>query len=183
MAARFTNKLLVLILLHWIGSEVVAQDPSFAVYMDNTAYTAVNQFEFDVMLKSMGNTSAFQLRTFQACIYVDAAWLGSGNLSVSNLIGSSALSAAGYNGTFNWNATDKVLNCSVNLDVRTSTSGCYSTVVGAAPLRIARLRLTNSFPFACASPNLKFNYVHITTPLRLRTSLSWRVSGCSVNYE
>lgn len=159
------------------------QDPSFAVYIDNPSYVAQNQYEFDVMVKAMGTTTSFQLRTFQAGIFVDPSWVGAGTVTVSNVAGSSQLSSPGYNGAFNWNATDKLINCSVNIGVRTVSASCVSTSVGTAPIKIARLRLTNSVNFACIPPNIKFNYVQNGNPLRLRTSVSWRTGGCTTNYD
>jgi hypothetical protein len=147
-----------------------AQDPSFAVYIDNPAYVSNTQYEFDVMVKAMGSTTNFQLRTFQAGIYVDPTWVASGTVSVANVTSSSQLSAPGYNGTFNWNATDNLINCSVNTGVRTTSASCVSTTTGTAPVRVARLRLTNSVNFACVPPNIKFNYVQNGNPLRLRTA-------------
>lgn len=160
-----------------------AQDPSFAVYIDNPAYVSNTQYEFDVMVKAMGSTASFQLRTFQAGIYIDSTWVANGSISVSNVASATQLAAPGYNGAFNWNATDKLINCSVNTGVRTTSASCVSTTTGTAPIRIARLRLTNSVNFACVPPNIQFNYVQSASPLRLRTSLSWRVSGCSTNYD
>jgi hypothetical protein len=160
-----------------------AQDPSFSVYIDDPNYVTSNIYEFDVMVKAMGATTTFQLRTFQAGIYVDSAWVGSGSVSVSVVSGSSQLSSPGYNGTFSWNATDKLINCSVNTGVRTTSASCISTAIGTAPMRIARLRLTNPAGFTCIPPNLKFNYVQNATPLRLRTSVSWRASGCTTNFD
>jgi len=161
-----------------------AQDPSFSVYIDHPAYVSNTQYEFDVMVKSTGSTTNFQLRTFQAGIFVDPSWVGSGSLSVVNVATASQLSAPGYNGSFNWNATDKLINCSVNIGVRTVSASCVSTTVGTAPVCVARLRLTNSVNFTCVAPNIKFNYVQNANPLRLRTSVSWRVSGgCTTNYD
>ncbi len=162
---------------------VRAQDPSFAVYVDNPIYVTQNQFEFDVMVKAIGATTTFQLRTFQAGIFIDSAWVGSGSLTISNVLGTTQLSVPGYNGNFQWNATDKIINCSVNLGVRTSSGSCVSTSIGTAPLRIARLRVVNSSAFACIAPNIKFNYTQNASPLRLRTSVSWRQAGCTVNYD
>ena len=174
----------VLSLLFALTSFVAAaQDPSFAVYVDNPGYVGSNQYEFDIMVKSMGTTSSFQLRTFQAGIFVDSTWVSGGTLTVSNVAGGSQLTAPGYNGSFQWNATDRLINCAVNIGVRTTSAACVSTTIGTAPIKVARLRVTNSVPFTCGPPNLKFNYVQNINPLRLRTSISWRPSGCSVNYD
>lgn len=159
------------------------QDPSFSIYIDNPAYSGPNDFEFDVMVMASGSTTSFQLRTFQAGIYVDPSWVGAGSISVTTVSGSSQLASPSYNGAFNWNASDKFINCSVNIGVRPSVATCYSTTVGTGPIRIARLKLTNSMAFSCVPPNLKFNYVQNASPLRLRTSVSWRQTGCSVNYD
>lgn len=166
-----------------IAPGVKAQDPSFAVYIDDPNYISSNVYEFDVMVKAMGATTTFQLRTFQAGIFVDSAWIAGGSISVSTVAGSSQLSSPGYNGTFNWNSTDRLINCSVNVGVRTTSATCISTAIGTAPMRIARLRLTNPSGFACVPPQLRFNYVQNASPLRLRTSVSWRASGCSTNFD
>ncbi|MFM2207419.1 MAG: hypothetical protein RL213_1394 [Bacteroidota bacterium] len=175
---------LCLVALSVFAVSSYAQDPSFAVYVDNPTYVSSTQYEFDIMVKAMGSTTSFQLRTFQAGIYVDPTWVGAGTISVSNVAASSQLSSPGYNGSFNWNATDKLINCSVNIGVRTVSASCVSTTVGTGPIRVARLRLTNSIDFVCGPPNIKFNYVQNATPLRLRTSVSWRVGGtCATNYD
>ncbi len=181
--SRFRILACLLGFLGLLPSQAFSQDPSFSVYMDNPGYSSSTVFEFDVMVKAVGATTSFQLRTFQAGIYVDSAWIASGAISVSTVASSSQLASAGYNGSFSWNSTDRLINCSVNTGVRITSASCVSTSIGTAPLRVARLRLTNSVPFSCVSPNLKFNYVQNASPLRLRTSLSWRASGCAVNYD
>lgn len=173
----------IFVLLTIATTKVFGQDPSFAVYIDNPGYVGNNQYEFDIMVKSMGSTSSFQLRTFQAGIYVDSVWLSGGTLTISNVAGGSQLAAPGYNGSFQWNATDRLINCSVNIGVRTTSASCVSTTVGTAPIKVARLRVANSVAFTCGPPNLRFNYVQNVNPLRLRTSISWRPSGCSLNYD
>lgn len=184
MRLKNTLRNLLAFSMAFLAAEMAsAQDPSFAVYIDNPAYVSNSQYEFDVMVKAMGPTVDFQLRTFQAGIYVDSTWVASGALTVSNVSAATQLASPGYNGTFNWNATDKLINCSVNTGVRTTSASCVSTTTGTAPIRVARLRLTNSVNFACVPPNIQFNYVQNANPLRLRTSVSWRVSGCSTNYD
>ena len=180
---RFLVRLLLTSIFAFAAQAASAQDPSFAVYIDNPGYVGTNQYEFDIMVKSMGSTSSFQLRTFQAGIYVDSVWLSGGVLSISNVAGGSQLSAPGYNGSFQWNATDRLINCSVNIDVRSSSGSGVSTAIGTAPIKVARLRVSNSVAFRCGPPNLKFNYVQNVNPLRLRTSVSWRTSGCTTNYD
>jgi hypothetical protein len=180
---RFLVRLLFTLLVAFVSIPAFAQDPSFAVYIDNPGYVGTNQYEFDIMVKSMGSTSSFQLRTFQAGIYVDSVWVAGGALSVSNVAGGSQLSSPGYNGSFQWNATDRLINCAVNVGVRPSSASCVSSTIGTAPIKVARIRVANSVAFTCGPPNLKFNYVQNANPLRLRTSVSWRTSGCTTNYD
>ncbi|REK49220.1 MAG: hypothetical protein DWQ48_07995 [Bacteroidetes bacterium] len=134
------------------------------------------------MVKASGPTSAFQLRTFQGGLWVNPAWVNGGSVTLQNVAASSQLNSPGYNGALHWNATDNLINMTANIGVKT-VSSCVSTNVTTAPILVARVRMTNSIPFACTTPDLKFNYVQNTSPLRYRTSVSWRPSGCAVNYD
>lgn len=160
-------------------------DPSFTVYIDNAAYATTNSFEFDVMVKAAGPTSVFELRTFQAGIYVNPTWISSGTITVQSVSGTSQMTSPGYNGALQWNNTDKFINCAVNTGVKTTTSCVSSSISSSAPVRVTRLRITTTSSFDCsASPDLKFNYVQNVSPLRLHTSLSWRINGtCVTNYD
>ncbi len=162
---------------------VKAQDPSASFYIDNPLYISPSVYEFDVMVKASGSTTSFDLRTFQAGIYVNSSWVNGGTLSLSTAPGYSELTSPSYNGAYQWNATDKLINCSVNYNVKPTPSTCISTLVDVLPLRVARIRATNSVSYGCATPDFKFNYVANNSPLRLRTSFSWRASGCTTNYE
>jgi len=159
-----------------------AQDPSFSVYIDNPQGIGKNVFEFDVMVQASGPTSAFELRTFQGGIFVNPAYVNGGTITVQNKTADSELSSPKHNGSVQWNATDNLINLTANIGVKTISS-CVSTNVSTAPIRVARLRLENSADFGCTTPDLKFNYVQNGSPLRFRTSVSWRASGCSVNYD
>jgi hypothetical protein len=159
-----------------------AQDPSFSVYIDNPQGIGKNVLEFDVMVQASGPTSAFELRTFQGGIYVNPAYVNGGTITVLNKTADSEMSSPKHNGSVQWNATDNLVNLTANIGVKTISS-CVSTNVTTAPIRVARLRLENSADFGCTTPDLKFNYVQNGSPLRFRTSVSWRASGCNVNYD
>jgi hypothetical protein len=93
------------------------------------------------------------------------------------------VSGQGYNGSYQWNATDKLINCSVNFDLRTP-SGCIYTTLTTTPIIVTRVRATNTADYSCAAtPDIKFNYVANQDPLRLRTDFSWRETGCTLNYD
>lgn len=160
-----------------------AQDPSASFYIDHAQYMSPTIYEFDIMAKADGATSTFDLRTFQAGIYVNSAWVNGGTLSLSTAPGYSELTTPAYNGAYQWNSTDKLINCSVNYGVKPSSSTCIATTVTTVPVRIARIRAVNSANFGCSTPDLKFNYVSNNSPLRLRTSFSWRASGCTTNFD
>lgn len=176
------KKFIFLFALVLIGLQSQAQDPNVAITFANPQYIASNIYRFDIMVQATGATSTFQLRTFQAGIYVNPTWVNGGTLYMDNI--SSSMIAPGYNGAFQWNATDKLINCSVNTGVRTGL-GCIATVVGTTPVKVATIQLSNSVNFlSCATPDLRFNYVQNANPLRLRTSVSWRAgAGCAVNYD
>lgn len=176
------NWCLALLLFAAIPFTSSAQDPSFSVYVDHLNYTSGNVCEFDIMIKASGATSSFSLRTFQAGIWVNPSWINSGSITLSKVSGTSQLSGSAYNGSVQWNNTDKFINCSVNTNVK-SVSSCVSTSIGTTPVRVVRLRLTNSVNFACTPPDIKFNYVQNVSPLRFRTSVSWRANGCTTNYD
>ncbi len=177
------SKLLLAITFVLHSMIVKAQDPSASFYIDHPLYISPSVYEFDVMVKASGSTTAFDLRTFQAGIYVNSSWVNGGTLTLSTAPGYSELTSPSYNGSYQWNATDKLINCSVNYNVKPTPSTCVSTLVDVNPLRVARIRATNSVSYGCATPDLKFNYVANNSPLRLRTSFSWRASGCTTNYE
>ena len=177
------NKILSILVFTALSFSSKAVDPSVSVYIDQGRYTAAHVYEFDIMLKASSPTSSFQLRTFQAGLYLNASWLNGGTVTAQNASGYSQLNGLGYNGNFNWNGTDKLLNCSVNFDVLGPVT-CISTTATTTPIVVAKIRLTNSSDFSCGSaPNIKFNYVSSISPLRLRTTFSWRETGCTTNYE
>ena len=178
-------KIKLLLALALIVQSVIvkAQDPSASFYIDHTMYISPTVYEFDVMAKASSATASFDLRTFQAGIYVNTAWVNGGTFTLSTAPGYSELTSPAYNGSYQWNATDKLINCSVNYNVKPTPSTCISTLVDVLPLRVARIRVVNSVSFGCATPDLKFNYVANNSPLRLRTSFSWRASACTTNYE
>jgi hypothetical protein len=159
-----------------------AQDPNVSVYIQNGTYLAGHIYQFDVMMKATGATSSFQLRTFQAGLYVNPAWVNGGTLTIQNAPTFTDMAGPGYNGAFQWNTTDNLINCSVNYDVVTA-NGCIATTVTTTPILVSRIQVTNSVNFSCATPDIKFNYVANANPFRLRTSFSWRAVGCTTNYD
>ena len=174
--------LLALFFSLFIAENVNGQDPNVSVYFANAQNVSSNVFRFDIMIKAVGTTSTFQLRTFQAGIFLNPTFANGGTVYIDNV--SSSLVAPGYNGSFQWNPSDNFINCSVNTGVRTA-SGCISTVTGTTELKIATIQISNTTSFStCVTPDLKFNYVQSISPLRLRTSVSWRSgTGCTTNYD
>jgi len=145
-----------------------AQNPTYDVYITNDTLTSFTTFEFDVMIRANGATTSFNLKTFQAGLYVNPSFVATNSvIGCTTVSGSSQMAAPGYNGSFQWNNTDKVVNMGFN------TSACASpTVVTTIPLRIARVRLVGFLGFGCGAPNLQFNYVPLPLPmLRLRTEV------------
>ncbi|TAH40929.1 MAG: hypothetical protein EYC69_09680 [Bacteroidetes bacterium] len=178
------RKLFFLVCLLFLGGStaVNAQDPSFSIYIDNPQGIGKKVFEFDVMVQASGATSAFELRTFQGGIWVNPAFINGGSISLQNLTASSQMTAPKHNGGVQWNSSDNFINLTANIGVKTISS-CISTTVSTAPIRVARVRMTNTADFGCTTPDLKFNYVQNGSPLRFRTSVSWRASGCALNYD
>lgn len=177
------SKILGILFLSLVSKMSSAVDPSVSVYIDHGTYTAAHVYEFDVMIQATGSTTSFELRTFQAGLYLNPSWVNGGTISAQNASGYSELSGLGYNGAFQWNPTDQLVNCSVNYDVVGPVS-CIATTVGSTPVVVTKIRLTNSVDFSCASaPDIKFNYVANKNPLRLRTTFSWRETACTTNYE
>lgn len=164
------------------SSKAFALDPSVSVYVDHESYTSARIYEFDIMIKATGATSSFALRTFQTGLYLKPSWVNGGTVSIQSVSTWSEMNGQGYNGAFQWNTTDKLVNCSVNFDVLGPVT-CISSTVTTTPLLITRVRLTNSVDFTCLSPDIKFNYVSNISPLRLRSTFSWREIGCTTNYE
>ena len=178
------RKIIFLILLLFIGANAstYAQDPSFSIYISNPQGIGKKVFEFDVMVQASGPTSSFELRTFQGGIWVNPSYINGGSISLQNLTASSELTSPKHNGGVQWNATDNFINLTANIGVKTISS-CISTNVTTAPILVARIRMTNTADFGCTTPDLKFNYAQNGSPLRFRTSVSWRASGCTLNYD
>ena len=172
----------VLIVSGLIVGKAYGVDPSVSVYTDHGKYTSAHNYEFDIMIKATGPTSSLQLRTFQAGLYLNPAWVNGGTVTGLNGSDYSQISGLGYNGAYQWNGTDNLLNCSVNFDVIGPVT-CIATTVTTTPIIVTHVRLNNSVDFTCLQPNIKFNYVSSISPLRLRTTFSWRESGCTTNYE
>jgi hypothetical protein len=175
-------RLLSVFSLFLLSKGALGVDPSVSVYIDHVSYTSSKIMEFDIMMKANGSTSSFQLRTFQAGLYVNPAWVNGGTLTAQNVSTYTQMSGLGYNGSFQWNATDKLINCSVNFDVLGPTTCIYTAMTTTAKV-ITRIRVTNSVNFTCNTPDIKFNYVSNISPLRLRTSFSWREVACTTNYD
>jgi len=165
-----------------ISTSIYAQDPSFSIYIDNPQGIGKKVFEFDVMVKASGPSSSFELRTFQGGIWVSPSYVNGGAISLQNVTAESEMTSPKHNGSIQWNATDNFINLTANIGVKTLSS-CISTNVTTAPIRVARVRITNTADFGCTTPDLKFNYVQNGSPLRFRTSVSWRASGCNLNYD
>ena len=175
-------KVLSSVILMMISTFAYAVDPSVSVYTDHGSYTSAHSYEFDIMIKASGGTSSLALRTFQAGLYLNPSWVNGGTITAQNGSGYSQLNGLGYNGAFQWNGADKLVNCSVNFDVLGPVT-CISTTVTTTPIVVARVRLTNTADFTCLLPDIKFNYVSSISPLRLRTTFSWREVSCTTNYE
>lgn len=176
-------KLFTLIALFLLSNTSRAVDPSVSVYIDHISYTSARIMEFDIMVKANGSTSSLQLRTFQAGLYVNSAWVNGGALTAQNVSTYSEMGGLGYNGSFQWNAANNLINCSVNFDL-IGPSTCIYTLVGTTPKIVTRVRVTNTADFSCAAaPDIRFNYVPNLSPLRLRTTFSWREVGCTTNYD
>jgi hypothetical protein len=175
-------KVLISLILILVSKLSYGVDPSVSVYTDHGVYTSAHSYEFDILIKATGATTTLQLRTFQAGLYLNPAWVNGGTVTAQNGSNYSQLSGAGYNGAFQWNGTDNLMNCSVNFDVIGPVS-CISSTVTTTPLLITRVRLSNSVDFTCLQPDIKFNYVSNISPLRLRTTFSWREVACTTNYE
>lgn len=173
---------LISFLLLGSGTAMMAQDPSFSIYIDNPQGIGKKVFEFDVMVQASGASTAFDLRTFQGGIWVNPSYINGGTITLQNLTTESEMTSPKHNGNVQWNATDNFINLTANIGVKT-LSTCISTNVTTAPVRVARVRMTNTADFGCTTPDLKFNYVQNGSPLRFRTSVSWRASGCTLNYD
>lgn len=184
MTHTFKRKLTFLISFLFLGlsTGIYAQDPSFSIYIDNPQGIGKKVFEFDVMVKASGSTTAFELRTFQGGLWVNPAYINGGTITVQNVTAESQMTTPKHNGSVQWNSTDNFINLTANIGVKTPTS-CISTNITTAPIRVARVRMTNTADFGCTTPDLKFNYVQNGSPLRFRTSVSWRASGCTLNYD
>lgn len=176
-------KLFTLIALFFVSTNSQAVDPSVSIYIDNISYTSARIMEFDIMMKANGSTTSLQLRTFQAGLYVNSAWVNGGALTVQNVSTYTQMGGLGYNGSFQWNAVNNLINCSVNFDL-IGPSTCIYTSVNTTPIIVTRLRATNTADYSCAAaPNITFNYVPVLAPLRLRSTFSWREVGCTTNYD
>ncbi len=184
MKYKLPRKLIFLLtaLFVVISTSIYAQDPSFSIYIDNPQGIGKKVFEFDVMVKASGPSSSFELRTFQGGIWVSPSYVNGGAISLQNVTAESEMTSPKHNGSVQWNATDNFINLTANIGVKTPSS-CISTNVTTAPIRVARVRITNTADFGCTTPDLKFNYVQNGSPLRFRTSVSWRASGCNLNYD
>jgi hypothetical protein len=175
-------RLIILVAITLVSLRSFGQDPSFSVYIQNGNYLAANIYQFDVMIVATGPTTTFQLRTFQAGLFVNPAWVNGGTLTIQNAPTFTSMAGPGYNGAFQWNATDNLINCSVNYDV-VNLNGCISTTVTTTPLLIGKIQVNNTVNFPCLSPDIKFNYVANASPYKLRTDISWRAVGCTTNYD
>jgi hypothetical protein len=147
----------------------LAQTPSYDIYIINDTLTSFTTYEFDIMIRANGSTSSFNLRSFQAGLFINPAFTASNTIIGCSVVsGSSQMAGPGYNGSIQWNNTDKIVNMGFN----TATTCAIPTVVTTTPLRIARIRLIGFLGFGCGAPDLRFNYVPMPLPLlRLRSEI------------
>jgi hypothetical protein len=125
---------------------------TYDIYIDNRVLTSVNTMEFDVFIRSNGNSGSWPLRTFQTGYNLNPAFVNGGTLTANYVPGSSDLeSTFGKNWGFTWNASAHVLNQSAN-----TGSACPGAVVGDASRKIGTFRIVNSMNWGCAPDNLSF---------------------------
>src|SRR3954470_23616112 len=112
MRKRFINISLSFLLL-LVSTFVKAQDPNVKIYIDNPQYISPTIYEFDIAMEAVSPTVSFQLRTFQAGLFMNSSWVNGGTITASTAPGFSEMLTPSYNGAYAWNTTDKLLNCSV----------------------------------------------------------------------
>lgn len=132
--------------------DVIAQAPTYDIYIANRALTSVNTMEFDVFIKSNGSTTvAWPMRSFQCGYQFSSAFVNGGTLSASYVAGSSELTETTFGKTwgFSYNSTNKIINQSAN-----TGSNCPGASIGTNARKICRVRISNTANWGCADDNV-----------------------------
>jgi len=149
---RLIFKGLILLKMSISMTSLQSNAQTYDIYIDNRVLTSVNSMEFDVYIRSNGNTGSWPLRTFQTGYNLNPAFVNGGTLTANYVQGTSELeSTYGKNWGFTWNASANVLNQSAN-----TGSACPGAIIGDSARKIGRFRVVNSVYWGCANDSLKF---------------------------
>ena len=146
------KKIIVLSFIHVLiySGSLFAQ--TYDIYIANRRLTSPRTMEFDVYIKSTGNTAPWALRSYQSGYRFGREFINGGTLSASYVSGSSELeSSFGKTWGFSYNAAQRVLNQSSNIG-----SSCPGAIIKNVPRRIATFRISNTVNFGCADDSLSF---------------------------
>lgn len=155
---KFKSGIFSLLFLAWC-SVVLAQAPTYECTIQNEAYTAPDQFEFDIYLARTG-ANTFELASFQAGLAVNASFLGGGTVT-AELVG-------GYSDLPVEQAPSSIAfdNAQLNLKIAPQKPPrdypaqlSLGSIVTETPVRVCRVRLTNSVGYGTAgfSPTWLFS--------------------------
>ena len=140
--------------------EAKAQNPDYLISIKNENLSAPNVLEFDVYIKSIGNTS-LEYASFQAGINVSSKFINGGTLTIDTVNGSSEFNVTKQTPVINkpgssWDAT----NNRIKIIAQQPPGAGNGKIISQSGdgNRIARFKITNTVNFDTLLPNLSFNF-------------------------
>ncbi|MEN9582069.1 MAG: hypothetical protein RL641_23 [Candidatus Parcubacteria bacterium] len=130
-------------------ASALSPTPTFSMYVDNESYTSDKTYEFDVAVKSTTPGTSINLFTAQIGLNYNPNWTAGGTVVPS-------LASYGGNGK-----PGTISNRASNLLITAISGGSRANPVFTMTPQergLYRVKVTNSVPFACENPNLKFTF-------------------------
>ncbi len=137
-----------------------AQNPDYLISISNEKLSAPNVLEFDLHIKSLGNTP-LEYASFQAGINVSPKFINGGTLSIDTVSGSSEFNVTKQAPVINkpgssWDAANNRIRIIAQQPPGAGNGKIISQ--NGNGNRIARFKITNSVNFDTLLPNLGFNF-------------------------
>jgi hypothetical protein len=161
------------LLLLGVGN-IHAQE-TFDVLFQNRKLTSDTTMEFEVLVRSNGNTGTWAMRSFQCGYAFDSLFVNGGILKGKYVPGSSQVESS-FNPLwgFSFNSSRTVLNQSTN-----TGSSCPGALIGTKFRLIGRFQITNSVKWGCRDDGMRILQGAQSGVLSLAVS-KYNSTDCSV---
>ncbi len=151
-------------------NEIVIPSQTYNFTIENDIQVTDRILEFDLYLLNTNPGTPFELSGVQAGITINPAIYNGGTISLSILAGTSELNTSQAPTSVVWSQAENT----IKLTPKAPPGAGSGTILGTTGqgTRVCRLRVTNTVPFATASPNLTFNFATIPYPTKVAAYIS-----------